>query len=118
MLMSLLLVANKAVIAGTWAECKLNGHIVPCDQMSGQMSGFFGFGLLIFLLIFGFGIWAMVFWILMIIHVAKHPSEDQAMWIILMSFTGIIGSVIYYFSVKRNLDNVQVSSSGRVLKNK
>lgn len=118
MMASLLLIANKTAFAGSWAECRLNGRIVPCEQLAGQMSGFFSFGVLMVLMIFGLGIWATVFWILMIIHVAKYQPEDQAMWIILMVFTGIIGAMIYYFAVKRNMDKMRSPSSQRIPKNK
>jgi hypothetical protein len=84
--------------------CSLNGQVVPCDQLGKQMSGFLGLGLLLFIVILGIGIWSLVFWVLMVVHAAKHPIEDKAMWIIILVFTGIIGAIAYYFAVKRTVE--------------
>jgi len=63
------------------------------------------FSLFLSLLFFALGIWATIFWIMMLVHVAKYPVENKLMWIILMVFTGIIGALIYYFVVKRKFSN-------------
>ncbi len=52
--------------------------------------------ILIFILLF-----AVVFWLLMLIHATKHPIESKPLWIIIILLFGILGAVIYYFAVKR-----------------
>lgn len=92
-------------VAFAAAICRVNGREVPCEEFGGLIQGFLGFGIILFLLFFALGIWATVFWIMMIVHAAKNNIENKAMWIILMVFTGIIGSLIYYFVVKRKFSN-------------
>jgi len=61
---------------------------------------FFG---LFWLVFFGLGILGTVFWIFMIIDVAKKDfknENDKVMWIIVIVLAGIIGALIYYFMVK------------------
>ena len=56
------------------------------------------------LLMFVVGVGCLVFWILMIVDVAKRkfPNEnDKIMWVLIVALTGIIGAIIYYFMVKR-----------------
>ena len=106
--LGLTLVVNKIALAA--ATCTVNNQEVPCEELGNQVKGFLGWGLGIFFLLFVLGIWATVFWIMMIIHAAKNNIEDKAMWIILMVFTGIIGSLIYYFVVKRKFNKQSISS--------
>ena len=95
----LLLMTNKVSLAV--AQCTVNGEEVPCEEMKSSILGL-GLGIgFIFLLIIAFGIFSLVFWILMIIHATKYNVDDKAMWIILMIFTGFIGALVYYFVVKR-----------------
>jgi len=57
-----------------------------------------------FLMIFVISILSTVFWILMIIDVAKRKfknDNDKILWILVIVLTGIIGALIYYFVVKR-----------------
>jgi len=59
--------------------------------------------ILFWLLFFGIGILATVFWIFMIIDCAKREfpkSDDKIMWILLIVLVGAIGAIIYYFVVK------------------
>ena len=49
----------------------------------------------------------IVFWILMIIDAAKREfpnPNDRVMWILIVVLTSWIGSIIYYFAVKRPAD--------------
>lgn len=85
----------------TTAKCTLNGQQIPCEELGKQIKGVLGWGIGALIAIAVVGIWATVFWILMIVHAAKNEIENKAMWIILMVFTGIIGTIIYYFVVKR-----------------
>ena len=103
-----------SVIAGTTAawtqvalaagKCSVNGEEVPCEQIAGELKGLLGWGIGIFIALAVFGLWATVFWIMMLVHAAKHNVDNKAMWIILMVFTGIVGAVIYYFVEKRKMD--------------
>jgi hypothetical protein len=86
------------------SECTLNGEPIPCDELWDQMSGFLNWGIGFFILIFAFGIWSLVFWIMMIIHAANNEIQDRGMWIVIMVLTGFIGAVVYYFAVKRNFN--------------
>lgn len=96
---AVLLAANQVALAAE--KCTLNGREVDCAELGNKIRGFLGWGIGVFLVIFALGILATVFWIMMIVHAAKHNVEDKAMWIILMVFTGIVGALIYYFVVKR-----------------
>lgn len=63
---------------------------------------FFGF---IWLMFFAVGILGTIFWIFMIIDVAKRKfkkDNDRVMWILIVVLTGIIGALIYYFMIKRS----------------
>jgi len=83
--------------------CTLNGQEVPCDELLNTMQPFLALGIPIILLFIALGIAGTVFWIMMLIHAATHDIKDKAMWIVLMVFTGIIGALIYYFVVKREM---------------
>lgn len=78
-------------------------------DMQKKQNALLKFGIVGFVIFFVFGIAALVFWIMMIVHAMKHDIKDKTMWLILMIFTGIIGALIYYFTVKRNF--VEKSSS-------
>ncbi|OGH72240.1 MAG: hypothetical protein A3G00_04980 [Candidatus Magasanikbacteria bacterium RIFCSPLOWO2_12_FULL_43_12] len=75
------------------------------------MGGFLGWGIAVVVVLFLVGIAAFIFWIVMLVHAASHPVENKAMWIILMVFTGVIGSLIYYFVVKRKFAK-QIAQQG------
>ena len=89
------------VISYASAVCKLNGEVVACPDFGAVFFGFFGVMWAVMVL---FMISATVFWILMIIHVATHPIENKAIWVLLLIFTGIIGAIVYYFGIKRPFD--------------
>ncbi|OGL74277.1 hypothetical protein A3C96_00420 [Candidatus Uhrbacteria bacterium RIFCSPHIGHO2_02_FULL_60_10] len=91
-------------IAFAQATCKVNGQVVPCDQLGEQVGGFIGLGLGLMAVVGIIGLATTIFWILMLVHAATHPVENRAMWIILMIFTGILGAAIYYFVVKRKFN--------------
>lgn len=94
-----LMITNQ--IAFAEATCTVNGEQVPCPDLSG-LGALLGLGMGFVFVMIAFGIWATVFWIMMIVHAAQHDVENKPMWIILMVFTGIIGALIYYFVVKRH----------------
>ncbi len=103
LVLGLVSVTNQVALAA--AKCTVNGQEVDCAELGNKIKGFLGWGIGGFLLIAALGIWATVFWIMMIVHAAKHDVENKAMWIILMVFTGIVGALIYYFVVKRKFAN-------------
>lgn len=99
---SLASVTNQVALAAL--KCTVNGQEVNCAELGNKVKGILAWGIGGFLAIFVLGILATVFtifWIMMIVHAAKHDVENKEMWIILMVFTGIIGALIYYFAVKR-----------------
>ncbi len=98
-------------------ECTLNGQVIPCEQLGKTITGFLGWGIIIFLIFFIIGILSMVFLIMMIIHVAKHDVENKAMWIVVMVFTGFIGAIVYYFVVKKDFDKKIIVSNQSPISN-
>lgn len=102
LVLSLLSVTNQVAFAA--ARCTVNGQEVDCAELGNKIKGILSWGIGGFLVIFALLILAMIFWIMMIVHAAKHDVKDKAMWIILMVFTGIVGALIYYFVVKREFN--------------
>jgi hypothetical protein len=45
------------------------------------------------------------FWIWMIVHAVQNEPKDQALWILILMLTNFWGGIIYYFAVKRKMDN-------------
>ena len=59
---------------------------------------------LFFLLIFGAAIGSLIFWILMLVDVAKRNFDnpnDKPVWILIVALTGVIGAFIYYFVIRK-----------------
>ena len=68
------------------------------------VGGFFLFIFLIWLLIIVVGILSFIFWIFMIVDVAKRDfkqENDKILWILVVILAGIIGALIYYFVIKK-----------------
>lgn len=97
--LSLMIAINQVALATE--EYVFNGQEVNYAGLENKVKGILGWALGGFLVIFALVICSTVFWIMMIVHAAKHEVENKAMWIILIVFTGIIGALIYYFVVKR-----------------
>ena len=70
------------------------------------MKQLLGAGIGLTLLFAAISIAALVFWIMMIVHAASHNINNKAIWIILMVLTGIIGALIYYFAIKRPMNEM------------
>lgn len=102
LVLGLVSITNQVALAAS--KCTLNGQEVDCAVLAEKAKGFVGLGIGFFAVVFIVGILATIFWVMMIIHAAKHNIESKAVWIILMVFTGFIGAVIYYFAVKREFD--------------
>lgn len=96
-------ITNKVAFARS--RCVFNHREIDCAELGNQLKDFLGVGIGILIAITIFGIWATIFWIMMIIHAANHNIENKVIWIFLMAVTGIFGAVIYYFAVKRKLNN-------------
>ncbi len=45
-----------------------------------------------------------IFWILMLVHAATKEVENKALWLIIIVFLGFIGAIVYYFAIKRPMD--------------
>lgn len=56
--------------------------------------------ILFWLIAMGIGVLATIFWVWMIIDVAKNEPEngnDKIMWILIVVLAGVIGAAVYYF---------------------
>lgn len=47
---------------------------------------------------------ATVFWLWMIVDAITKPIENKAIWILVLLVTGVLGAIVYYFAVKRPMD--------------
>jgi len=76
------------------------------ETVSSILALFFGtFFFLIPLLIFCLAIFALVFWILMLVDAVnrKFEKEDEkVVWVLIIALLHFIGALVYYFVVKRN----------------
>ncbi|MBI3036040.1 PLDc N-terminal domain-containing protein [Candidatus Woesearchaeota archaeon] len=64
--------------------------------------------LIMWVVFFAAIIFAIVFWVKMIIDAAKREfpnPNDKVIWILVLALTGILGALIYYFVVKRKAQN-------------
>ena len=91
-------------VALTAAKCTVNGQEIDCAEIGNKAKGILGWGIGGFLFIFALIVLATVFWIMMIVHAARHPINNKGIWIVVMIFTGIVGALIYYFAVKRKFN--------------
>lgn len=60
--------------------------------------------ILLWILLIAVLIFTFVFWILMLVDAAKRnfkQENDKLMWVLIIVLTGIIGSTIYYYVVKK-----------------
>ncbi|HRH21859.1 MAG TPA: PLDc N-terminal domain-containing protein [bacterium] len=78
--------------------CTLNNQIIPCHSTGSLPQAFF---FLPFLMI-PLAIFAIVFWVMMLVDAVKHQKENKEIWIIIICLTQFCGAVIYYFAAKRN----------------
>ena len=89
------------LVSATGAVCKVNGQVVPCDQLWSSFKWLAGAGIGLVAVLFLVGILAFVFWLLMVIDAIKRDIEHKPIWILVLLLTGLIGAIIYYFAVKR-----------------
>ena len=71
--------------------------------------GIFGiFFAVLWIAIVGLMIVGLVFWILMLVDVAKRDfakPDEKTVWLLVVILAGIIGAIIYYFVVKKKQDS-------------
>ena len=68
------------------------------------IGGFIAIFMVLWLLGIIVGILGFIFWILMIVDVAKRKfkqENDKLIWILVVVLAGIIGAIVYYFVIKR-----------------
>ncbi len=99
---------NKIAFAAPEAICKLNGEEIPCKELQEltekAVTKAVGFSFLVIAIFIGLLVLLLVFWVMMLVHAASHPIKNKVIWIIVILFTGALGSTIYYFVVKRNFN--------------
>ena len=89
------------LVSATGAICKVNGQVVPCEQVWNSFKWFAGAGVGLIALFFLVGILAFIFWLFMLIDAIKRDIEHKPIWILVLLLTGLIGAIVYYFAVKR-----------------
>ena len=70
----------------------------------GAIGIFFLIFIFLWFMFLALAIAAAVFWVFMIVDVAKREfkkSDEKTMWILIVVLTGIIGALIYYFMIKK-----------------
>jgi len=94
--LALLLVSAQTAFAQSafTATCTLNGKAIPCDQIS---KWFWAVPIVMSVLVILF----FIFWLHMLIDAIKNQTENKTMWILLIVFFNVLGSIIYYFAEKR-----------------
>jgi TctA family transporter len=74
-------------------------------------AGFVGLFFIVFVLlqmfIWGLAIASLVFWIFMLVDVVQRTNweneQDKTTWVLIVVLAGIIGALIYYFSIRKKL---------------
>lgn len=73
-------------------------------EMVGALAGVAIFLVILWIFFAALGILAIIFWIFMLVDVAKRSFKnetDKVLWILVIVLAGLIGSIVYYFVVKR-----------------
>ena len=89
------------LLSATGAVCKVNGQVVPCEQVWDSFKWFAGAGIGLVAVFFLVGVLAFIFWLLMVIDVIKRNVDHKPVWILVLLLTGILGAIVYYFAIKR-----------------
>jgi NADH:ubiquinone oxidoreductase subunit 6 (subunit J) len=61
-------------------------------------------GVVFMLIVFALAVLIFVFWVLMLVNCIKRKfksENDKLIWALVIIFLGVLGSVIYYFIVKK-----------------
>ncbi len=103
-----LLIGSLSVLA----ECTLNGEVIPCGEVGNMIGLFFASFSMMILVMVLLGLLSFVFWIWMLIDCLNnnnlHGEHDKLVWILLMVFTGALGSILYFFLVKVNKNSKSI----------
>lgn len=92
----------ETIIATTSAAvCKINGQIVPCEEVWRGLKVLVGAGIGVTIFFLALVVLLTVFWVWMLVHAIRNPIEHKPVWILVLLLTGLIGAIIYYFAVKR-----------------
>ncbi len=65
---------------------------------------FMMFFVFLWLIFFAVAILGTIFWIFMIVDVAKRKfknDNDRVLWLLVVILAGVVGAIIYYFVIKR-----------------
>ena len=77
-------------------------------------SSFFILFFLIWFFVLGIVTIGMIFWIMMIVDVARREfknENDKTTWFLIVLLTGAIGAIIYYIEIKRKEKSVLICLS-------
>ena len=103
-----LLIGSLSVLS----ECTLNGEVIPCGEVGNMIGLFFASFSMVILVMVLLGLLSFVFWIWMLIDCLNnnnlHGEHDKLVWILLMVFTGALGSILYFFLVKVNKNSKSI----------
>lgn len=72
----------------------------------GTPTTFFYIGGIVTLIGIVIGIFAFVFWLMMLVDALQNEKEDKILWVGLIVFLPIIGALLYYFLKKRHRASV------------
>lgn len=104
----LMSLAGFAFIAqSAFAQCTLNGAVIPCDQMP-------KWPFVMMLLFFVFMMLFLIFWVWILVDAIKNEKDnDLLVWILIIILLGFLGAILYYFirKRKRNKQNKQNDNS-------
>lgn len=96
------------VIASFYPLAASAENYSDASTAGGALAGFAIFFILL-MMIFWVGILLLwIFWLVMIIDIVKRDwknTGDKAAYLVLVIFLNIIGALVYYFVIKRHLDN-------------
>mgnify|MGYP003982043035 CR=1 FL=1 len=77
----------------------------PTSAAAGSLAvGFIAFFIFLWFVIIALSIFLFVFWILMIIDVAKRNfknENDKIVWILIVALLSWVGALVYYFAIKK-----------------
>ncbi|MDD5068659.1 MAG: PLDc N-terminal domain-containing protein [Candidatus Pacebacteria bacterium] len=83
------------------AVCKVNGKVVDCGNAGWLIGGIFGLGGIFMLILLA----GTIFWIFMLIHAATHDIPNKPLWLLIIIFGHLLGAIVYYFSIKKNMSS-------------
>lgn len=83
------------IAQSAFAQCTLNGEIIPCDQMP-------KWPFVMMLLFFVFMMLLLAFWVWMLVDAIKNEKDnDLLIWILIIILLSFLGAILYYFIRKR-----------------